>query len=465
METQKRSLEHENSIKEMEKGHSVFLDGGIGSGISTILNAFLQRTEKKFVQLAASDSAAMNTGCSSLYSFFGFCGDVTKEAGEPCFLLDAQIDLYRSCDGIIINAIESCRVDYLHAIDRILREIAEGEDRKKPFGDKQMIFAGDFSRAEPEIKDKTTYLSLKAMFGGVFAFLAPGWRDGGIRTTTMNQDYIHSNKRDSELLKRIRKGHYVEHNEVPVDRQKVKAGKCPITESHSALDEINKKTCSIDSSDLLIHKTTVLTTNETMSNSLNKLGIMSLSGPEMILPATQTGCFPDRLCPTNRQLTIKAGMRVILLTDERHANGALEHKAASAGTVTGFKEGPTLEVTVELDDGGIAKVTPKTWEHRAYDLFPDSKGKYVFEERVVGWFTQLPLIPEYSITIDRAQSLILNKVDIVLGHRYFSSYGAIYSALSCCKDLDNVSINRPLTPDDILVSPEVSRFYGWSKQA
>ena len=74
------------------------------------------------------------------------------------------------------------------------------------------------------------------------------------------------------------------------------------------------------------------------------------------------------------------------------------------------------------------------------------------ENRQVGAYRQLPLIPAWAITIHKAQGLTLDDVRLDLGSGAFAP-GQVYVALSRVRTLAGLSLARPLRPTEVQTNP------------
>ncbi|MBR3924227.1 MAG: hypothetical protein IKJ45_14000 [Kiritimatiellae bacterium] len=71
---------------------------------------------------------------------------------------------------------------------------------------------------------------------------------------------------------------------------------------------------------------------------------------------------------------------------------------------------------------------------------------------------QLPLKLAYAMTVHKAQGLSLDSVEVKLGNGCFAP-GQLYTALSRCRSIKNLRMNRPVHPADAIVDPAVVEFY------
>jgi ATP-dependent exoDNAse (exonuclease V) alpha subunit len=103
----------------------------------------------------------------------------------------------------------------------------------------------------------------------------------------------------------------------------------------------------------------------------------------------------------------------------------------------------------------VVEVPVATWEQFDYQFNNDAKE---IERRVVGTFTQLPVILAWAMTIHKSQGLTLEKVHIDMGAGSFET-GQTYVALSRCRSMDTLSLAKPLKSEDVKVDSKSKAFY------
>ena len=99
-----------------------------------------------------------------------------------------------------------------------------------------------------------------------------------------------------------------------------------------------------------------------------------------------------------------------------------------------------------------------TWDKFDYELVKKADGTQIIDRRLVGSFTQIPLKLAYAITVHKAQGLSLDCVDLRLSKGCFT-HGQLYTALSRCKSLRNLRIDRRIMQEDLMLDREVLDFY------
>jgi ATP-dependent exoDNAse (exonuclease V) alpha subunit len=154
--------------------------------------------------------------------------------------------------------------------------------------------------------------------------------------------------------------------------------------------------------------------------------------------------------PSPLNLTLKAGAQIMFTKNDetrRWVNGSL-------GRVVEL--GPTT-VKVEMvsdTEGLVYDVTPVEWESYRYEFCAVTE-KIVPE--VAGRYVQYPLMLAWAVTIHKSQGKTLEKVRVDLGTGAFAS-GQVYVALSRCRSLADISLERPIREQEVKCDPIILRF-------
>ena len=77
---------------------------------------------------------------------------------------------------------------------------------------------------------------------------------------------------------------------------------------------------------------------------------------------------------------------------------------------------------------------------------------------IIGTYVQIPLMLAWAVTIHKSQGKTLDKVKVDLSSGAFAS-GQVYVALSRCKTIEGISLQRPIEPRDVSCDPEIKHFY------
>jgi len=190
----------------------------------------------------------------------------------------------------------------------------------------------------------------------------------------------------------------------------------------------------------------VLTPNNANAYRINQARLEGLNTRSQIFEADVQGQFEEKAFPTEADLELKEGARVMLIKNDpegRWVNGTL-------ATVAGFSGS---RVIVEIDDH-VYEIEPTAWEKYRYELDPETKK---VKREVVGTFKQMPLRLAYAVTIHKAQGLTLDKVFIDFDSGMFA-HGQAYVAFSRARSLDGLSISRELRPRDLVLDRDAFAF-------
>jgi len=427
--------EQEDAIAVMMSGRNVFLTGEAGTGKSTVLREFQKRCDRPCVVLAPTGIAAINAGGSTVHSFFLLRpGLLTLDSIGP-FNSGSRARVIREAGTIVIDEVSMVRSDLLSAIDIRLRELAGGPKRRMPFGGKQIVLVGDFFQLPPVVKPGVEEDYLKQRLGGVYAFQTDLWESAQFSCVFLRK--VHRQGGDvrfAAVLNDLRNGRFAEAAEV--------LNRLCLRERQRAVPPICLCTTNREAHDVNSHaRDQARNTARTFSAVVN-------------------GQFPEGSYPTDASLEIAVGNRVMLLCNSRDKDGNLEYVNGDLGVVTGFVgEGTATEVGVRLDNGKEVMVESNEWKSFSYVSSEDPVShKSTVRQQKVGSFTQMPLRLAYAVTIHKSQGLSLDSVDLNLGCGCFS-HGQLYTALSRCRTLAGLHIDRALRPEDLIIDEAVVNFY------
>ena len=113
--------EFQRALELMEEtDRNIFITGRAGTGKSTLLNYFYNKTKKNAVLLAPTGVAAVNVGGQTIHSFFGFRPDITLAAIRKKTKSD-KTNLYRKLTAIVNDEVSMVRADLMDCVDAFLR--------------------------------------------------------------------------------------------------------------------------------------------------------------------------------------------------------------------------------------------------------------------------------------------------------------------------------------------------------
>ncbi|MEO0465038.1 MAG: AAA family ATPase, partial [Pseudomonadota bacterium] len=296
---------------------NLFLTGRAGTGKTTLLRRFLAEAGDRAVVLAPTGVAAVNVGGQTLHSFFKFPPRLL-EPGDIRRLRSTR--LIRAVETVIIDEISMVRADMLDAIDASLKL---NRKSKRPFGGVRVILSGDLHQLPPVVRGEEVEI-LNERYGGPYFFNAPAFQDAEFALLALKHVFRQEDPKFLALLGALRRGR--------------------LSEPDAELLQSRVATRSaIDASETHV----VLTPNNANAFRINQARLEALPTPAKTFEAKVDGQFEEKSFPTEADLVLKEGARVMLVRNDpegRWVNGSL-------ATVEGFGE-----------DSVVVKVNGRVYE-------------------------------------------------------------------------------------------------------
>lgn len=435
--------EQKRALDLMNSGKNVFLTGKAGTGKSTVLHEFQEKCPHGCAFLAPTGIAAINIDGSTIHSFFQLKPTLqTPESMEN--ISSKRCDLIRNVRTIVIDEVSMVRSDLFIAIDKRLREIT---GCNTPFGGKQVILVGDFLQLPPVVKEQTEADYLDRELGGFYAFQTQLWQRAKFHCVCLQT--VHRQEKDALFMKIL---NHLRYGELEIRDIQLESLNRPLNVIE-ALTRLCVEAAPLE------HPPIYLCTTNRNAEALNQFFQGKLEGEVHVFRAMIRGRFPEGDQPTPEMLALKIGARVMTLTNKRTADGEIEYVNGEIGVIEDIEDGENAVVHVHLDRGPIVSVQRTKWSKYEYDLELDANtGKPTVRQHEVGSFVQIPLKLAYAVTIHKSQGLTLDFVEVKLGNGCFAS-GQLYTALSRCRSIKNLRIDRPIALADAVIDEAVIDFY------
>ena len=425
---------------ENEHDH-IFVTGRAGTGKSTLLNHFVNNTQKNVAVVAPTGVAAYNVGGQTIHSFFGFPFGVLGNQPIHKHLYGRTRDALRSLDVLVIDEISMVNADLMDAMDTMLRA-ARGKN-KGPFGGVQVVMFGDPYQLPPvPLKPQDEgYEFFMENYRSLWFFDAKVWNETKLLRYELHENFRQHDDKFIEILNAIRDGSATQEM---LDTLNAAGNRYPENQDVIRLSGVNHKV-----------------------NTYNARRLANIPGETKFFEATVSvgeikafGATP----PADVILELKVGAQVMFIKNDD------QNVAKEGGTVRRWVNGTIGHITkivahnhvkVEVD-GEEFDVHQSTWEKIRYQLEEEfdeatQRFKEVLVPETLAEFRQLPLRLAWSVTVHKSQGMTYDEVVIELGGNAFSA-GQTYVALSRVRSLEGLYLTAPITLKDVMIDDNVQRF-------
>jgi ATP-dependent exoDNAse (exonuclease V) alpha subunit len=362
--------------------------------------------------------AAINVGGQTIHSFFHLAPEVQIPKNAEPITSSRLKHLLRRVEVIVIDEVSMVRVDLMDMIDTKL-QLANGNSR--PFGGKQVIMFGDPYQLPPVVEndDEAVFDYLMNTYKSQFFFSAPVFEKHPVVIHELSGMFRQTDREFIDILNKVRDGNISRENLDALNRR-----------CHKAPD---------DKQEFL----TLVPTNWA-ANKINQEKLRSIPAQMFRYTAEITGKMGKSEYPTDVELELKVGARVVMLENRSvWVNGTL-------GVISYLDEG-FIRVTIRGVDHTVDR---KVWEKRRYFYDRDTDS---LKHEVIATFTQYPVKLAWAMTIHKAQGQTYKSVAIDMGGGAFEA-GQAYVALSRCVSMDTLYLLRPIQLSDIKTSSAVAEF-------
>lgn len=413
-----------------ETGANVFITGKAGTGKTTFLRRLKEESRKSIAVLAPTGIAALNAQGMTIHSFFQlslspFIPGVGQSGGASRFdrYSKQKIKVIRSLDMIVIDEISMVRADILDAIDSKMRKY---RNPALPMGGVQLVMIGDLQQLPPVVRDEE-WKMLSEYYRSPYFFDSLLLKETPYETIELTKVYRQKDQEFIGILNAIRENR-ADSGVINRLNSRYVPGFLPPQGSR------------------YIH----LMTHNLQAREHNDERMRSLAGKAYVFKADIEGEFPDTLYPADRELTLKVGAQVMFVRND--SSGSHLYYNGLIGQIRSISgDGKILVESEEYAEPIL--VNKETWENMEYQV--DKKSQSM-KEKVVGRFTQYPLRAAWAITIHKSQGLTFEKAIINASSAF--AHGQTYVALSRCRSLEGLVLERSLSPNSIICDNKVTDY-------
>ena len=469
---------HAASIPLGPGNKNVFITGSAGTGKSYLLKYLVQELQNenessgkgKCVGVCAPTGvAAIIVGGSTLHSFFG----IGLGTGSLPNLLqkvqknNAAKKRLEETDVLIIDECSMLSSDLLETLDAVTRGVRGDMDegcRDEPFGGMQIIAFGDFYQLPPVYRAAANNWNGNGNGNGngvrnersdrrwrPFCFDSHVWEDLGLSDNIVQLKDVQRQENEDfvNLLNRVRIGNIRETDIVELN------SRCLIGESNPL------------PTDGIVPTRLYVLNKDVDSENISRLA--ELNGKEVVCKAVDT--WRERmpvgtLADTKKKMKDGLGMEMpdevrlkvgaqVMLTRNKDMEKNLVN--GSRGVVESFIQPSSLSSedgtydfpipVVRFDCGVVTKIVPV--ESVRYN--PNGGEGCLVR-------MQVPLKLAWAITIHKSQGSTLSRALLDITSAF--EYGQCYVALSRVTSLEGLWLEKPARLGNIMVSPQVLRFFG-----
>ncbi|MFC1585117.1 DUF413 domain-containing protein [Fibrobacterota bacterium] len=400
----------------------IFVTGGAGTGKSTLIEYLKRSLRLRMAVCAPTGVAALNIKGVTLHSLFRLPPRIIQahDIRPP-----KDRGLYTKMELLIIDEISMVRPDILDGINLFLQQIRKN---KNPFGGVKVLCIGDLYQLPPVVTYNDGPVLKNMGYESEYFFSAHCFQEISLIPVILTHIFRQKEKQFTDLLNNIREGQEIPNTLGTLNNF---ANKPYVKQDdHLCLVCTNKK-----------------------ADNINAKELAQLPSREISFKGKITGKFDigRDILPSPIDLTLKTDAKVMFTKNDdtkKWVNGSL-------GKVVFIKDNCVKVQLVDVPGKPVYEVEPVTWEKYRYE-YDREKDKIV--AKVIGTYTQLPLMLAWAVTIHKSQGKTLPHVYIDLGNNAFAN-GQVYVALSRVRQLDHIQLARPIHVKDVKCDVRINRFY------
>ena len=382
------------ALKVLKSGENVFLTGSAGAGKTYVLNQYIDYLKARKIRVAVTASTGIAATHMNGMTIHSWAGIGIKDSLSLADLrnMDTKQYLKKNLEKAKVLIIDEISMLHRNQVDMVNQVLKHFKNSKSPFGDIQVVFAGDFFQLPPigntPIKER-------------FAFMSSSWVEADLKICYLTEQYRQSDNSLNHILNEIRDG-AVSQNSINL--------------LHEASKTVLKDNW----------EPTKLYTHNMDVDRINKAELVNLVGKTKIFKAKTSGNAKilesfKKSVQAAEVIDLKIGAKVMFVKN----NPDIGYINGSLGEVVDYSHETGFPI-VKLLNG--KKITA------AYDSWSleDDGGKSLVK------YDQVPLKLAWAITVHKSQGMTLDAAEMDLSKTFEKGQG--YVALSRLKELANLKL-------------------------
>lgn len=425
--------EFQHALDLLEAGEHLFLTGKAGTGKSTLIREYMERTDRNVVVTAPTGIAALNVNGYTLHRLFGIHPQHThlEDIRSGNYYPGRFASVIKELETLIVDEASMVRADLFDKVALALQRF--GPRPGEAFGGVQVVLVGDLLQLPPVVQEaERTYF--ETTYSTPYFFSADHYDERSFPTVPLTKVFRQlGDNRMTSILNSIREG---------------------LLLGTAAKDLHTRFDPEFEPPEDEFWLT--LTTTNRIADARNRDRLAKLPGELTRNRAQVIGDLARFDFPAEEELAYKVGAQIMLLTNDprnRWVNGTLG-KIVDVGTEDDGEPYVEVEVPPRADNkqGRRVFVHPHTWEVTEPVLQGGS-----LTHQPIGTFTQMPFRLAWAITIHKSQGQTLDRLVVDLSGGTFAT-GQLYVALSRATALHGLVLRRPIFPKDLKTDRKVLRF-------
>jgi ATP-dependent DNA helicase PIF1 len=365
-----------------------------------------------------------------------FCGHY-RHVAKKIIQNSECLARWLSTKVLIIDEISMLDVAVFDLIGKLAKALRKNTE---PWGGIQVILSGDFFQLPPIVKvGHDESVQNNKSYKSHFCFDAESWNEciPSSNIIQLTQIFRQTDQEFIDCLNELRRG-ICSDSTMATLKPAIQRG-----------DELGKKNqgnassiCSFSNEFELT--STYLLPRKLEVEEMNKSKLAELVGEELMFESEDSSInasYADQLnqLPVSKKLVLKIGAQVMLLKNSKNNDNLCN---GSRGVVISFSNNKKYPV-VKFSNGIVHTVYPEKWSIKIGSVECATR-------------TAIPLSLAYAITINKAQGMTLDHVNVSLKGVF--EVGQVYVALSRAKSLNGLTIHG-FRKEHVKAHPAVVEFY------